>query len=159
LTGTKRVYELAKEMGLENKELLSKLEKAGVEGKSHSSTLTEDELSALAQSKGSAEETIEESRIKPGIIRRRRTVVNTPEPELEVEPEVVSAPETEPVPAPVEAVKVEVSAAEKSVTAKSKPLEPELPAPAVSKVDAEAVVPPKSATGAEQIGAGRTQDR
>ena len=35
----KRVYELAKEMGLDNKELISRLEKIGIAVKSHSSTL------------------------------------------------------------------------------------------------------------------------
>ncbi len=35
----KRVYELAKELGLENRELISRLEKIGIAVKSHSSTL------------------------------------------------------------------------------------------------------------------------
>ena len=38
----KRVYELAKELGMENKELIARLEKIGIAVKSHSSTL-EDE--------------------------------------------------------------------------------------------------------------------
>ena len=35
----KRVYELARELGIENKELIARLEKLGITVKSHSSTL------------------------------------------------------------------------------------------------------------------------
>ena len=42
--GNVRVYELAKEMGLENKELLTKLAEAGLEVKSHASSLTDEDL-------------------------------------------------------------------------------------------------------------------
>ena len=35
----KRVYELAKELGLENKDLIARMEKLGMKGKSHSSSL------------------------------------------------------------------------------------------------------------------------
>jgi translation initiation factor IF-2 len=38
-----RVHELAKKLGLENKELLDKLNKAGLDIKSHSSTIDEGE--------------------------------------------------------------------------------------------------------------------
>lgn len=83
--GTKRVHELAKEMGLESKELLAKLAEAGIEAKSHASSLTTEDLAAFkratTQSTAKAEEKIEESQVKPGIIRRRRTVVSQPEPE------------------------------------------------------------------------------
>lgn len=134
--GTKRVYELAKEMGLENKELLAKLAQAGIEAKSHASTLTVEDLAvlkrAMTQTATRAEEMVEESVVKPGIIRRRRTVVSQPEPEPEPEPPVdvpaakedltqVAAldektpppePSTEMTPAP-EAADVEVPAAER----------------------------------------------
>jgi len=58
--GTKRVYELAKEMGLENKELLAKLEEAGIEVSSHSSSLTDEDLAAFQSSTTPTAENVEE---------------------------------------------------------------------------------------------------
>jgi len=85
--GTKRVHELAKEMGLESKELLAKLAEAGIEAKSHASTLTVEDLAAFkradTQSTAKVEDKIEERVVKPGIIRRRRTLVSQPVPEPE----------------------------------------------------------------------------
>ena len=43
----KRVYELAKELGLENKELIARLEKIGIAVKSHSSTLEDSDLERI----------------------------------------------------------------------------------------------------------------
>lgn len=107
--GKVRVYELAKQMGLENKDLLAKLADAGVEVSSHSSALSDDDLQKFEAFKNPPEEKIEEARIKPGLIRRRKTVVQkpaeeipaAPEPEIAEEPETVAAETPEP---PVEAV-------------------------------------------------------
>ncbi|MDX2493878.1 MAG: translation initiation factor IF-2 [Desulfuromusa sp.] len=73
--GKVRVHELAKKMGLESKELLSKLDEAGIEVASHSSSLAEEDLRKFEDFINPPEEKVEEARIKPGIIRRRRTVV------------------------------------------------------------------------------------
>ncbi|WP_303720942.1 translation initiation factor IF-2 [Malonomonas rubra] len=73
--GKLRVYELAKELGLENKELMAKLADAGVDVASHASSLSEEDMQKFNAHSNPAEEKIEESRIKPGLIRRRRTVV------------------------------------------------------------------------------------
>ena len=86
--GKLRVHELAKKMGLENKELLTKLVEAGVDVTSHSSTLSEDDLQKFKAFNIPPEETIEEARIKPGIIRRRKTVVTRAEEEVPEEPAV-----------------------------------------------------------------------
>ena len=43
----KRVYELAKELGLENKDLIAHLERIGVTVKSHSSSLEDDEVERI----------------------------------------------------------------------------------------------------------------
>ncbi len=78
-----RVYELAQKLGLDNKVLLERLKAAGVEAKNHLSVL---DAAALAIFDGEAapvetstepvvEEKIEEQRITPGIIRRRRKEV------------------------------------------------------------------------------------
>jgi translation initiation factor IF-2 len=45
--GKKRVHELAKELGLDNKEVLDKLQAAGLDVKSHSSSVYEDEARAV----------------------------------------------------------------------------------------------------------------
>ncbi len=67
-----RVYELAKEFNMENKELISRLEKLGIAVKSHSSTLEDHEVSRVREefSLGKRSKVIEE-RVKSTVIRRR----------------------------------------------------------------------------------------
>ena len=84
--GKVRVYELAKNMGLENKDLLAKLVEAGIDVASHSSSLAEEDLRKFEDFVNPPVQKIEEAIIKPGIIRRRRTVVREP---VEQKPEVV----------------------------------------------------------------------
>ena len=99
--GKVRVYELAKELGLDNKEMLAKLADAGVDVASHASSLSEEDLQKLKTLDNPPEEKIEESRIKPGLIRRRRTVVRKSEkPAAEPEPEVAEVPEPAAEPEP-----------------------------------------------------------
>ena len=43
----KRVHELAKELGLENKDLIAHLEKIGITVKSHSSSLKDSEVERI----------------------------------------------------------------------------------------------------------------
>ena len=91
--GKVRVYELAKKMGLENKDLLTKLAEAEIDVSSHSSSLAEEDLRKFEDFINPPEEKIEEARIKPGIIRRRRTVVRKPVEETPAAEEpVVSEP-------------------------------------------------------------------
>ena len=87
--GKIRVYELAKDMGLENKELLAKLEAAGIEVSSHSSSLSAEDLKKFEAFNNPPEEKIEEARINPGLIRRRRTVVQQ---KVEKAPQPVETP-------------------------------------------------------------------
>ena len=68
----KRVHELAKEMGLENKELISRLEKIGIAVKSHSSTLEDGDLERIQKELLAPEpREVVEKRIKSTVIRRR----------------------------------------------------------------------------------------
>ncbi len=102
-----RIYELAQQLGLDNKVLLEKLQAAGIEAKSHMSVLDETDLekfetSAETPEQPAVEEKIEERRITPGIIRRRRKevpapVAATPEFALEESPETPVEEEQEPV--------------------------------------------------------------
>ena len=96
-----RVYELAKELNLESKALVEKLKAGGLNVKNYMSTLDEDAAKrALDIVKGVTSEVIEEKRIKPTVIRRRKKVVK-----VEVEKPEVSVEEKKEEPA-VEKVEV-----------------------------------------------------
>ncbi len=86
-----RVYELARELNMTNKMLLSKLSEMDISVKSHMSSL-EDETIAKIKTVifGKKEETVEETRVKPTVIRRRRKKVK-----VEVAPEPPAVPEDE----------------------------------------------------------------
>jgi len=93
----KRVYELAKEMGLENKELITRLEKIGIAVKSHSSTLEDGDLERIQKELLAPEpKEMVEKRIKSTVIRRRavRMPVEEGKPE---EPAEEAKPEEAPV--------------------------------------------------------------
>ena len=68
----KRVYELAKELGLENKDLITHLERIGITVKSHSSSLEDDEVERIKKELLAKEpRQVVEERIKSTVIRRR----------------------------------------------------------------------------------------
>lgn len=95
-----RVYELARELNLDSKELVQKLLAGGMDIKNYMSTLDEqDTVQARKIVTGAVAEVVEEKRIKPTIIRRRkkRIEVEKKAPEMRKEEGVV--PEE-----PVEAV-------------------------------------------------------
>ena len=71
-----RVYELAKELNVESKKLVEKLKTGGLDIKNYMSTLDE-EAARKARDifHGTTSEVIEEKRIKPTVIRRRKKVV------------------------------------------------------------------------------------
>jgi translation initiation factor IF-2 len=80
-----RVYELARDLNLTNKILLSKLNDLDIAVKSHMSALEDDTVAIIKQQLfGKKEEAVEETRIKPTVIRRRKkkvVVAATPEPD------------------------------------------------------------------------------
>jgi translation initiation factor IF-2 len=70
-----RVYELAKELSIDSKELVEKLLGGGMSIKNYMSTLDEDAvLKAKEIASGVVSEFIEERRIKPTVIRRRKKI-------------------------------------------------------------------------------------
>ncbi|MBN2032919.1 MAG: translation initiation factor IF-2 [Deltaproteobacteria bacterium] len=96
-----RVYELAKELNMDSKELVEKLKTCGINIKNYMSTLDEQEvMKAREAALGVVSEVIEEKRIRPTVIRRRKktvavepeTVPEVSEPEL---PEGGAAEDTE----------------------------------------------------------------
>ncbi|TYO99715.1 translation initiation factor 2 (bIF-2) [Geothermobacter ehrlichii] len=161
-----RVYELAAKLGLENKELLARLKKAGVEAKTHMSMLDESDVQQLEADQAPKETEapeIEERRISSGIIRRRRKekapavkkeakaeekAVQKAEAEAEAgkAPEVAEVPAEKPAePRAVEPVSAEAApAAEKPAAAKEEPA----PAEPVAKTEAEAEAEAEAAKAA-----------
>jgi translation initiation factor IF-2 len=80
-----RIYELAKELNMDSKELVEKLKAGGLSIKNYMSTLDEDAVSKARDIvAGVVSEVIEEKRIRPTVIRRRKKTVS-------VEPEKVAA--------------------------------------------------------------------
>jgi translation initiation factor IF-2 len=70
-----RVYELAKELNMDSKVLVEKLRAGGIDVKNYMSTLDEDVVTkAKDVALGKVSEVIEEKRIRPTVIRRRKTV-------------------------------------------------------------------------------------
>ena len=68
----KRVYELAKDLGIDSKDLISRLERLGIAVKSHSSTLEDTDLEKIQKDLLSDEpHEMVEQRIKSTVIRRR----------------------------------------------------------------------------------------
>ncbi len=116
-----RVYELARDLNLTNKILLSKLNDMDIAVKSHMSALDDDTVATIKkQLFGKKEETIEETRIRPTVIRRRKKKVTV-------------EPVPEPIPEPEEPKTVEEPAAEITASADA--------AEATEAVTAEAAVP------------------
>ncbi|MFH1075351.1 MAG: translation initiation factor IF-2 [Pseudomonadota bacterium] len=78
-----RVYEVARELALSNKDLFEKLGELNISVKNHMSVLEENEIAKLKQSlfaKKGNEASLEEKRVKTTVIRRRKVVsqVETP---------------------------------------------------------------------------------
>ncbi len=85
-----RVYELARELKMESKELVEALNAGGLDIKNYMSTLDE-EMTSKARKviSGAISEVVIEKRVKPRVIRRRKKLVQVEEKdELTVEPVV-----------------------------------------------------------------------
>ena len=93
-----RVYEFARELNMTNRELLDKIRDLDIEVNSHMSSLDEDVVAKVKSALfGAKDDQLEEKRVRPTVIRRRR-VVAPKEPEApESEPVSAEAPESPPV--------------------------------------------------------------
>ena len=135
-----RVYELAKEFGIENKEFIAKLKTLGIAVKSHSSTLEDNEVERVRREfAAKGEKEVVEKRVKSTVIRRR--AVRLPEEIVETAEAAPAPPEAEAV--PVEKVQKEEKVAkpekEEKVEKPQMPIEPkaEEPPPAAAPPAAE----------------------
>lgn len=118
----KRVHELAKELGLENKDLIAHLEKLGITVKSHASTLEDSEIERVKEDlQAKSPRQIVEERIKTTVIRRRAVRAPIEAAAEEAPAEKEEKPAAEKTPSPVTPRKGAVSA------------EPERPEVKVSK--------------------------
>jgi len=135
-----RVYELARNLNLTNKALLEKLSELEIEVKNHMSSLDEETVARVktALFGKSRPETLEEVRVNPTVIRRRRRkVVEPPE-----------APQEE-VQAPAEAPPAEEAAAE-PVSTEKEAVAAEAGKAATTPPADEKEAAPEKAAGAEQ---------
>lgn len=89
-----RIYELARDLNMTNKTLLEKIRDMDIEVKSHMSSI-DDETEARIRGKilGSPAKEVEETRIKPTLIRRRKKRVRPKPVEIETSAEPELRPE------------------------------------------------------------------
>jgi len=125
-----RVYELARELNMESKNLVEKLKTGGMDIKNYMSTLDNEAIiRARDIVTGSVSEIVEEKRIKPTVIRRRKKTVKVEEEKpilkqdedaeklVEVEPEKSEQPQEE----KIKAVKSDLQKVEKKQISKDIP--------------------------------------
>ena len=122
-----RVHELARDLNMTNKVLLAQLNDMDISVKSHMSSLDDEVIAEIkALLFGTKKETVEETRVKPTVIRRRRKTaqVDTPatseaQPAEAETPAAVEAEAEEPKTVKEPAV-AEKPAAKKAVKPKKK---------------------------------------
>src|SRR5438132_5347044 len=82
--GRVRIYELAKELGVENKDLLTKIRTLGIEAKNHMSNVGIDDVARIKRALDKERhENLVEERLSATVIRRRTkdgTAVRAPAP-------------------------------------------------------------------------------
>jgi translation initiation factor IF-2 len=152
----KRVYDLAKELGLQNKVLLEKIRALGIEVSNHMSNLEGGDVERVRRSlERERQESLVETRLNDTVIRRRsrlpasaasrpRPAVESSKPaapvvKAEAEPEVkrvFAVPEPTPPPVVVEPPAIIATP----------PVEVVAPAPSVNEVGVEAAPTPEAAT-------------
>ncbi len=140
----KRVYELARELNMTNKDLLDTISPLDLGLNSHMSAIGEEVVEKIRNFiQGGPAPDLEEMRVKPTVIRRRRKVVEAA-PDGEA-PVVEAETPSEPEPAPAEDTPQEVVEAETA--------EPEEP-----KVEAEVVEKEQPAAAEAEEVAAETQE-
>jgi len=112
-----RIYELARDLNVTNKELLEKIRNMDIDVKSHMSSLDDEAVTRIKMDLlGSPKKEVEETRIKPSIIRRRKKRVQ----QIPVQAETAIEPEQ-----PTEKAEVADQSSEKSLKEKEIPPEKE----------------------------------
>lgn len=142
---TTRVYELARDLNMTNKDLLEKLREMEIEVGSHMSSLDEETVARVKDNlRGKPASQIEEVRVKPTVIRRRKKVVK-PKPAEEEPVEEAPTEEAEPTEATTASAEAEPKAPKKAAAKKKK------------KAPAAKAVPTSEETQAEEAVDAKTQ--
>ncbi|MBT8465263.1 MAG: translation initiation factor IF-2 [Myxococcales bacterium] len=95
-----RVYEVARELGVENRDLIQRIATLGIQVRNHMSVLDPVEVDRIKRSLGKdRSEAMVEERIRPTVVRRkRRKKTEEAEPALADTPETIPSQEPEPEP-------------------------------------------------------------
>ena len=152
-----RVYEVARELGVENRDLIQRIATLGIQVRNHMSVLDPVEVDRIKRSLGKdRSEAMVEERIRPTVVRRKRKkksekteqpvaaeaaapepapVVEAPQPELapppvQAAPEPTPAPPPEPAPPPAQAAPEPAPEPIQESRVSEPPPAPEMPAPA-----------------------------
>jgi translation initiation factor IF-2 len=152
-----RVYELARELNMTNKVLLDKVKDMDLVIKSHMSSLDDEMVRQIkVHVLGKDKARVDEKRVKPTVIRRRKKTVEAAPPP-EAEPAEAEPADVEPV---TEEASEETAAAAEESTAESVSPEPaeELTEEAETVVEAIAEVPPEEPAEMEAVEAAETVD-
>ncbi len=151
-----RVYEFARDLNMTNRELLDKIRDLDIEVNSHMSSLDEDVVARVKSALfGEKDDQLEEKRIRPTVIRRRKIV--TPQVSAEADSEAASTAEPEAPPAEPDAAATPPSEAptadDAGATPKKKPAakkpKAEPSAKIISKPKTEAPAEAPEATASE----------
>lgn len=146
-----RVYELARELGVENKDLLARLEKLGIKNKKPTSSMEDGEVEKVKREfRPSEPHEMEETRVKSTVIRRR--AVRTPVEEAQAAVEEAKPAEAVPEPvAPVAAEEKDEKPKPEKIEPAAKPPEKEIPAPAAPPKKEPAVIEEKKPAPARPV--------
>lgn len=141
--GKIRIYELARQLNMQNKPFMDKLQEMGITFTNHMSTLDDDVVERIREAlQGKASDAVEKTRVGATVIRRRRRAV---EPEAVAETVAETAAAVEPVPqaAPVPD---QVAEAQAAAPAEAEPTaqapQASVEAPAAADIAAAAEPPP-----------------
>jgi translation initiation factor IF-2 len=116
-----RIYELARDLNMTNKMILEKIRGMDIDVKSHMSSLDDGDVARIKEKiLGSPVKEIEETRVKPTLIRRRRKRVPKKPSKIETSAEPESRPEE---------IEIEDQTPEKILEGKALPPEKEAKAP------------------------------
>lgn len=147
-----RVYEVARELGLDSKDMIQKMAGMGIQVRNHMSVLEQAEVDRVKRALAKAQTPVVEERIRPTVVRRRAKkksddVAPAAEAPRAVPPirrrggataQPAATPEPVTAPTPVEAKPTPVAA---ELAAEAPPAAPEVTAPGAEAPPAEAPAP------------------
>jgi len=134
-----RVHELAKELNIDNKDLIDRIEKLGFQVKNHMSTLTDSAVLKIRQQFSevrTGSEKVEEKRIGREVIRRRKRI------ELQQEPEAPQAPAAEEESAQIASESLDQTPVEVPVPVETQPAAPARSSESPAEVALREAAPP-----------------